>query len=50
MTKLQKHHVGVLVEKNAFIDEGEGLVTFPKGLPITDNSEQRKVQSTILRP
>lgn len=41
MTKIQKHHVGVLVEKNAFIDEGDGKVIFPKGLPITDSSVQR---------
>jgi len=41
MTKIQKHHVGVLVEKNAFIDEGDGVVTFPKGLAITDDSVQR---------
>jgi HK97 family phage major capsid protein len=41
MTKIQKNHVGVLVEKNSFVDEGDGLVKFPKGLAITDNSEQR---------
>lgn len=41
MTKITKHHVGVLVEKNAFIDEGDGKVIFPKGLPITDSSIQR---------
>ena len=38
---MKKHHVGLLVEKNAFTDEGEGVVSFPNGLPITDNSEQR---------
>lgn len=37
----KKHHVGVLVEKNAFVDEGDGVVSFPKGLVITDNTEQR---------
>jgi hypothetical protein len=37
----KKHHVGVLVEKNAFLDEGDGVVSFPKGLVITDNTEQR---------
>lgn len=41
MTNIKKHHVGVLVEKNAFIDEGEGVVNFPNGLPITDNNIQR---------
>lgn len=38
---MKKHHVGVLVEKNAFVDEGEGVVSFPQGLVITDDSEQR---------
>lgn len=41
MTKIQKHHVGVQVEKNAFVDEGDGVVSFPKGLVITDDSVQR---------
>lgn len=41
MPELTKHHVGVLVEKNAFVDEGDGVVSFPKGLVITDNTEQR---------
>lgn len=36
-----KHHVGVLVEKNALVDEGDGLIRFPNKLVITDNSEQR---------
>lgn len=38
---MKKHQVGIVVEKNAFVDEGEGVVSFPNGLPITDNSEQR---------
>lgn len=38
---MKKHHVGLLVEKNAFVDEGDGIVSFPNGLPITDNSTQR---------
>lgn len=38
---MKKHQVGIVVEKNAFVDEGEGIVSFPNGLPITDNSEQR---------
>lgn len=33
--------MGVLVEKNAFVDNGDGTVTFPQGLVITDDSEQR---------
>lgn len=37
----KKHAVGVLVEKNQFIDEGDGLVSFPNKLVITDNTEQR---------
>jgi len=41
MTKIVKNHVGVLVEKNAFVDEGDGVVSFPRGLVISDNSEQR---------
>lgn len=41
MSKIVKNHVGVLVEKNAFVDEGDGVITFPKGLVITDNTEQR---------
>lgn len=38
---MKKHHVGVLVEKNSFVDDGDGVVSFPKNLSITDNSEQR---------
>jgi len=38
---MKKHQVGIVVEKNAFVDEGDGVVSFPEGLPITDNSEQR---------
>lgn len=37
----KKHTVGMLVEKNAFVDEGDGLVSFPNKLVITDNTEQR---------
>lgn len=39
--KTIKNHVGLHVEKNAFVDEGDGVVSFPKGLVITDNSQQR---------
>lgn len=41
MTKPVKNHVDLPIEKNAFVDEGDGVVTFPKGLTITDNTEQR---------
>lgn len=36
-----KHEVGMHIEKNAFVDEGDGVVRFPKGLVITDDSSQR---------
>ena len=36
-----KHNVGMHVEKNAFVDKGDGVVEFPRGLVITDNSSQR---------
>lgn len=38
---MNKHQIGIVVDKNAFIDEGEGVILFPNGLPITDSSEQR---------
>lgn len=38
---MNKHQVGIVVEKNAFLDEGDGVISFPNGLPITDSSEQR---------
>jgi HK97 family phage major capsid protein len=41
MTKLQKNHVGLHIEKNSFIDSGDGVVTFKNGLTITDGGEQR---------
>lgn len=37
----KRHQVGVLVEKNAFVDEGDGTISFPNKLVITDNTEQR---------
>lgn len=36
-----KHNVGMHIEKNAFVDKGDGVVEFPRGLVITDNSSQR---------
>lgn len=38
---MKKHQVGIVIEKNAFRDEGDGVISFPDGLPITDSSEQR---------
>lgn len=38
---MKKHQVGVLVEKNAVKDKGNGVISFPNGLVITDNTEQR---------
>lgn len=38
---MKKHHVGVLVESNALVDEGDGVISFPNKLVITDDSEQR---------
>lgn len=38
---MKKHQVGVVIEKNAFVDEGDGVISFPNGLPITDSSVQR---------
>lgn len=38
---MKKHQVGIVIEKNAFLDEGDGVISFPNGLPITDSSEQR---------
>lgn len=39
--KSQNNEVLFTVEKNAFIDEGDGVVRFKNGLVITDDSEQR---------
>lgn len=38
---MKKNHVGVLVEKNALVDDGDGVIRFPNKLVITDDSEQR---------
>lgn len=37
----KKNQYGIQLEKNAFIDKGDGYIDFPGGLPITDDSEQR---------
>jgi hypothetical protein len=38
---MKKHLIGVHVEKNAFVDGGNGLISFPAGQVITDSSKQR---------
>lgn len=38
---MNKHTTDVLVEKNALVDEGDGLIRFPNKLVITDDTEQR---------
>lgn len=35
-----KHKLQFLLAKNAFVDEGDGVIKFPQGLVITDDSEQ----------
>ena len=37
----KKNQYGIQIEKNAFENKGDGLVKFPNGLVITDDSEQR---------
>lgn len=37
----QTNQLQVSVSKNSFVDEGEGLISFPGGLTITDDSIQR---------
>lgn len=37
----EKHSHDIQIEANAFVDKGEGRVEFPKGLVITDNTQQR---------
>lgn len=39
---VNKNHIGFSVEKNAFTDDGDGLITFPNKLVITDNTVQRR--------
>ena len=36
-----RNQLQVSVSKNSFVDEGDGLISFPGGLTITDNSVQR---------
>jgi HK97 family phage major capsid protein len=38
---MKKHLIGVHVEKNAYVDGGDGLITFPNGQVITDGTKQR---------
>jgi hypothetical protein len=37
----KKHQLGVLIEKNAFVDDGNGVIRFPNKLTITDDSTQK---------
>ncbi len=39
--KFTNNKLLVSLQKNAFKDDGEGKITFPRGLTITDDSEQR---------
>jgi len=39
--KVAKNQMNVQVERSSFIDEGDGVVSFPGGLTITDNTLQR---------
>lgn len=36
-----KNHVQISVSNSGFVDQGDGVVTFPNGLTITDDSEMR---------
>lgn len=38
---MKKHLIGVHVEKNAYVDGGNGLISFPNGQVITDGTKQR---------
>lgn len=37
----KKNQLQISVSKNGFVDEGDGLVSFPGGLTITDDTQQR---------
>lgn len=39
---MKKHRVGFSVEKNALVDDGDGIIRFPNKLVITDDSVQRR--------
>lgn len=38
---MNKHHVDLHVETNALVDEGDGILRFPNGLVITDDSTMK---------
>ena len=38
---MKKHRFGLTIDKNSFQDAGDGLVSFPQGQIITDDSKQR---------
>jgi len=41
MAKNQKNQLHISVSNSGFVDEGDGLVSFPGGLTITDNTQMR---------
>lgn len=41
MAKIQKNQLQVSVSNGSFVDEGDGVVSFPQGLTITDDSIMR---------
>lgn len=41
MDKVVKNSLNVEVPMNGFVDEGDGIISFPQGLTITDGSVQR---------
>jgi hypothetical protein len=38
---MKKHNIGLQIEENAYQDSGNGVISFPSGLTITDDSVQR---------
>lgn len=41
MSKSQKHTTGLSLEKNAFVDKGDGRIEFPQGMVIIDSADLR---------
>ena len=41
MSKSQKHTTGLSLEKNAFVDKGDGRIEFPQGMVIIDEKDLR---------
>ena len=38
---MNKHHIDLHIDTNALVDEGDGIIRFPNGLVITDDSTQK---------